>query len=124
MVTGSFLNLAQNIRLYRLNQGLTRTTRLRFEKGIHISPYKPQDLGSDCVSSLLLLTIYLIYKIRLVYSEQMFDIRTPFGFISVFGLTKLLKLEIRVCKILKSQHGGGSGLILNDGFDVKLEIVS
>ena len=32
-----------------------------------------------------------------IYSKQMFTIRTPFGFISVYGLTALLKLEITVC---------------------------
>ena len=43
-----------------------------------------------------------------MYSKQVFAIGTPFGFISVFRLTALLKLETTVCflKLSLPAHTG------------------
>ena len=43
--------------------------------------------------------------------RQVFAIRTPFGFISVFGLTVWLKLEIIVCILWLAEENGDVGSI-------------
>ena len=50
--------------------------------------------------------VLMMFCIRPMYSKQVYAIRTPFGFISVFRLTALLKLEIIVfsgfhCKLIQ-----------------------